>query len=213
MLCSWERANMERQERKATPMRCYAYICPPFQRSASLVRTSIKHPMHRMSICAKLHFIRGQMEDGCKAMRNPMRAFAMNTKSTSTDSEPARAAMEGGGFYNRHSAMQAGGIGPPSALSGGRRSQHENRRRTNRHRRLWFVLRDGIQWLPCGLPLRKFAHGQRRIGQYKSSHTDLPSNDFSALFSALEDDPNSYLANTENVFPVCNWSILLPANQ
>ena len=32
-------------------------------------------------------------------------------------------------------------------------------------------------------------------------HTDLPSNDFSALFTALDDDPGSYLAGAINVFP------------
>ncbi len=32
-------------------------------------------------------------------------------------------------------------------------------------------------------------------------HTDLPSNDFSALFEALENDPNSYLSSVSGVYP------------
>jgi hypothetical protein len=32
-------------------------------------------------------------------------------------------------------------------------------------------------------------------------HTDLPSNDFSSLFRALEEAPTSYLANATNVYP------------
>ena len=32
-------------------------------------------------------------------------------------------------------------------------------------------------------------------------HTDLPSNDFSSLFTALEQEPDSYLRGTNGVFP------------
>src|SRR3546814_3526569 len=32
-------------------------------------------------------------------------------------------------------------------------------------------------------------------------HTDLPSNDFTSLFTTLDDDPGSYLSGQSNVFP------------
>jgi hypothetical protein len=32
-------------------------------------------------------------------------------------------------------------------------------------------------------------------------HTDLPTNDFSSLFEALQAEPNSYLSGTFNIFP------------
>ena len=42
-------------------------------------------------------------------------------------------------------------------------------------------------------------------------HTDLSSNDFTALFTSLKDDPSSYLVGTSNVFPFAvSWSYFVP---
>jgi hypothetical protein len=38
--------------------------------------------------------------------------------------------------------------------------------------------------------------------QIEVVHTDLPSNDFSALFEALDKEPNSYMAGTSGVLAI-----------
>jgi hypothetical protein len=121
-----------------------------------------------------------------------------DTKTTST--RPAGEAMEGGGFYNRHSAMQAGGIA-----------------------RLLPLLEEAARTVPIGpepvliadygssqgrnsmAPMRIAIEEVRvRTGPDRPIqvvHTDLPSNDFAALFGALADDPASYMTAAANVFP------------
>ncbi len=46
--------------------------------------------------------------------------------------------------------------------------------------------------------LRKRANANKPIQVF---HTDLPSNDFAALFVSLQDDPQSYMKGNTNVFP------------
>jgi hypothetical protein len=108
-------------------------------------------------------------------------------------------AMEGGGFYNRNSALQAAGIecllpiwqevcasvGPgaePWLIADYASSQGRN------------------SMLPVGLAI----DGLRRRGwqPIEVAHIDLPTNDFSALFEGLAGDPASYLRRHENVYPV-----------
>jgi hypothetical protein len=110
------------------------------------------------------------------------------------------AAMERGGFYNRHSAMQATGIaallslwdaacrtvdigrGPATIVdfgsSQGRNSMTPMRIAIDR-------LRDR---LGPSVPI-------------EIVHTDLPSNDFPALFEALASDPDSYMIGASDIFP------------
>jgi hypothetical protein len=121
---------------------------------------------------------------------------------TSTSPAPQATAMEGGGAYNRSSAVQAAGLAP------------------------------GVPWLteaaklvPLGTPdmpliVADFGSSQGRnslgplgaaLGVLRERagadqpisvvHTDLPGNDFSALFQTLATDPNSYLRGDVNVFP------------
>jgi hypothetical protein len=118
-------------------------------------------------------------------------------------SPPAQAtAMEGGGAYNRSSAVQAAGLAPAVP---------------------W--LTEAAKLVPLGLPegplivadygssqgrnslgplgaaigvLRERAGADRPISVV---HTDLPGNDFSALFQTVAADPDSYLRGDPNIFP------------
>lgn len=111
------------------------------------------------------------------------------------------AAMQGGGFYNRHSAMQASGIAALLSL-------WEAACRT-------VDISDGpvtIVDYGCSqgrnsmIPMRKAIDVLRsRAGvniPIEVVHTDLPSNDFSSLFDALISDPNSYMTGTSEIFPL-----------
>jgi hypothetical protein len=124
----------------------------------------------------------------------------MNNETNKPSTKPPGAAMEGGGYYNRNSAMQAAGIG-----------------------RLIPHLEQAVRTIAIGdepIVIADYGSSQGRnsmapmriaIGEIRTRtgpervvevmHTDLPSNDFSALFAALEDDPDSYLAGAVNVFP------------
>ncbi len=109
-------------------------------------------------------------------------------------------AMEGDGFYNRHSALQASGI----ALL----------------RDLWAEAARAVPFGDEPLVIVDYASSQgknsmepmrtaievlrSRTGPDRSIeviHTDLPENDFSSLFAAIQTDPASYLAGHQNVFP------------
>lgn len=120
-----------------------------------------------------------------------------------TNAALASQAMEGRGFYNRHSDLQAAGIelllplleqtldavtapGPaeaPLVVADYGSSQGRNSMR------------------PVGLAIDRLRarFGADRVAEV--IHTDLPSNDFASLFAALHEDPASYLANRDGVFP------------
>ncbi len=108
--------------------------------------------------------------------------------------------MEGGGFYNRNSAMQAGGIVRllPNL---------ENATRSMVIGDEPVVIADygASQGRNSMAPMRIAIEEIRaRTGPDRAVqviHTDLPSNDFSALFAALDDDADSYLRGAVNVFP------------
>jgi hypothetical protein len=118
----------------------------------------------------------------------------------SVNGDPKLSAMEGAGFYNRHSAMQA--VGVSRALS------------------LWAGACQSVQVGEEPLVIVDYASSQGRnsmspvrtaIETIRSRcgveklveviHTDLASNDFSSLFTALEQEPDSYLRGTNGVFP------------
>ena len=119
------------------------------------------------------------------------------------DTAIANKAMEGGGYYNRNSNLQAAGIelalplfeaaagavatdgtaGAPLVIADYGCSQGRNSMR------------------PMGLAIDTL---RARIGAQRPIeviHTDLPSNDFASLFTTLHEDPASYLANRSRVFP------------
>lgn len=108
--------------------------------------------------------------------------------------------MEGDGFYNRHSAIQAAGIARLTSL--------------------WRMACDAVVLtnpplviVDCGssqgrnsmTPIRSAIETLRARGgseiPIEVIHTDLPSNDFSALFEALKSDPDSYLSRTSGIYP------------
>ncbi len=119
---------------------------------------------------------------------------------TQTFKELDHTAMEGGGFYNKNSALQASGIsllmplwakvcqsvgcsGAPLAVVDYASSQGRNSMQP-----IKFAIETLRQRIEPNTAIEVF-------------HTDLPSNDFAALFHALQDDENSYMAGASNVFP------------
>ncbi|SFJ10992.1 SAM dependent carboxyl methyltransferase [Phyllobacterium sp. CL33Tsu] len=113
---------------------------------------------------------------------------------------PTRAAMEGGGYYNRHSAMQAAGNAAALAL--------------------WQLAANSVAFGDEPLVIVDYGSSQgknsmdpvaiaiqalrARAGEERSIeviHTDLPSNDFTSLFNALESDPQSYMTGSTGIFP------------
>lgn len=119
--------------------------------------------------------------------------------SSSNTTSPSQA-MEGGGFYNRNSALQASGISlllprwveaarsvdigeEPLAIADYASSQGRN------------------SMLPMRIAIEELKRRTTQDRPIEVIHTDLPSNDFSALFNALGNDPNSYLKGLTNIFP------------
>ena len=115
----------------------------------------------------------------------------------------ANTAMEGSGFYNRNSDLQAAGIELALPL-------FEESARTipidgGAHTPLVIADYGSSQgrnsMRPIGLGIDTL---RARVGPDRPIeviHTDLPSNDFVTLFAALTDDPASYMAKRPNVFP------------
>ncbi len=113
----------------------------------------------------------------------------------------ASTAMEGAGFYNRHSSLQAAGIelalplleqaartisadgDAPLVIADYGSSQGRNSMR------------------PMGLAIAALRERFGPDRPIEVVHTDLPSNDFTSLFTTLRDDEASYLANQPRVFP------------
>jgi hypothetical protein len=111
-----------------------------------------------------------------------------------------QAAMEGGGFYNRNSAPQAAGVALLSPI--------------------WATACEAVELGDGPVRILDLASSQgrnsmapmamaietvrRRAGTNRAIeiiHTDLPSNDFTALFEAVLSDPSSYLIGRTGVFP------------
>jgi SAM dependent carboxyl methyltransferase len=118
----------------------------------------------------------------------------------SMDAVPTQTSMEGAGFYNRHSAAQAAGIDQMLVLleqAAGEVAIGEE----------VLVLADygSSQGRNSMAPVRVAIEAVRsRCGLDKPVlvfHTDLPSNDFTSLFHALDEDPNSYLSGSGAVYP------------
>ena len=104
----------------------------------------------------------------------------------------SRFAMQGDGFYNRHSALQEAAIRSVQPIW---RSVVEAAAVRNDS----FVLADyassqGKNSLPpINLALDRILRLAPATASIEVIHTDLPSNDFSSLFATLETDPDSYL--------------------
>ena len=135
---------------------------------------------------------------------------------TKTSAPPTTglAAMEGGGFYNKHSSMQA--AGNASLLPHWAKMVRE-------------VALDGTpivvadygssQGRNSMAPMRMAIEGiSARTGAatpIQIVHTDLPTNDFAVLFSELS-EPSSYMAGVPDVYPSAigrsYFEQILPAN-
>lgn len=111
----------------------------------------------------------------------------------------ALAAMEGHGFYNRNSSVQAAGI--------------------RRMLPLWAQIAGAVEvgaelavivdygssqgrnsMAPMRVAVEAVRAGAGPDKPVQVIHTDLPSNDFASLFRALDEDPDSYLAGHAGVF-------------
>ena len=120
---------------------------------------------------------------------------------TSTSTPPSPAPMEGRGVYNRSSRVQAAGLSPAVPLLERAAStvSLSNAPET-------IVIADyGSSEGRNSLAPMAVAIGalRKRIGPNRAIsvvHTDLPGNDFSALFETLANDPSSYLRNDPAVF-------------
>ena len=114
----------------------------------------------------------------------------------------ANKAMEGGGFYNRHSSLQAAGIelavplieGAARTIAAGPGEQP-----------LVVVDYGASQGLnsmrPMGVAIRALRDRFGPDRPIEVIHTDLPSNDFASLFTTLGEHEGSYLAGQQAVFP------------
>jgi hypothetical protein len=125
----------------------------------------------------------------------------MSLKAASASPSTSRAtAMEGGGFYNRNSAMQAAGIS--LVLEDWERIVRDTVIDSGPIVIADYGSSQGRNSMP---PMRiAIEELRQRAGHDKAIqiiHTDLPSNDFAALFALLEDDPASYLKGNAGVFP------------
>lgn len=118
----------------------------------------------------------------------------------SSDGKLGLQAMEGSGFYNRNSALQAAGI----ALL---LPYWEKACRTVEILNQPIVIVDygSSQGRNSMAPMRIAIEELRRRIENSTPieviHTDLPSNDFSSLFNALQDEPNSYMAGVSGIYP------------
>jgi len=113
----------------------------------------------------------------------------------------ANTAMEGAGFYNRNSNLQAAGI--ELALPFLMEAVHAIP--TDGQGPLVIADYGSSQGRNSMRPMRLTIEALRsRIGADRAIevvHTDLPSNDFASLFTTLAEDGTSYLAGQKRVFP------------
>jgi len=108
--------------------------------------------------------------------------------------------MEGGGFYNRNSAMQASGISllMPIWASACRTTACTGKSLVVAD----YACSQGRNSMaPMKIAIQELRRRTSPGTPIEIVHTDLPSNDFASLFQALEEDPESYMAGQSNIFP------------
>lgn len=112
--------------------------------------------------------------------------------------------MQGGGFYNRNSALQAANLGSALPLFVVAAAEYPVAAASTTP----FGIADygASQGRNSMIPMASAIDALRpRIGPDRPiviSHVDLPSNDFTSLFTVLDEDPTSYLAGRANVYPM-----------
>jgi hypothetical protein len=125
--------------------------------------------------------------------------------------------MQGGGFYNRHSALQKANLQSAIPLL----QEAAGSIPIDEKRPIVVVDYGSSQGRNSLLPIRTAIDGLRtRVGEatpIEIFHTDLPSNDFTSLFVTLDSDPQSYLAAARNVYSFAvgrsYFDQILPAGQ
>lgn len=115
----------------------------------------------------------------------------------------ANKAMEGGGFYNRNSNLQAAGIelALPLFEEAARTVQVDVKSQAPLVIADYGSSQGRNSMRPMRLAIETF---RARFGPDRPIevvHTDLPSNDFASLFTTLQEDGPSYLAGQNLVFP------------
>jgi SAM dependent carboxyl methyltransferase len=115
-------------------------------------------------------------------------------------SKPVTVAMEGGGYYNRNSAMQAAGIARvlplweqiAATVPVGEETIMIADYGSSQGRNSMAPMRVAIA------ALRAASAPDRAV---QVVHVDLPSNDFASLFQALAGEPDSYMTGAAGIFP------------
>lgn len=121
-------------------------------------------------------------------------------QSTADNAAPAVQPMEGHGAYNRSSRVQAAGLLPAVAL-------FEQAARDVALSPETIVIADygASEGRNSMLPVSAAIAALRdRVGRDRAVsvvHTDLPGNDFTALFQTLDTDPDSYLHGDPKAYP------------
>ena len=127
----------------------------------------------------------------------------MSNEPTPSEKAVALTAMEGSGYYNRNSSLQAAGIELVLPLL-------EEAARTipvDSEARAPIVIADygcsqgknSMRPMRLAIDTIKGRAGPQRC--IEVVHTDLPGNDFTSLFATLHDDGASYLTGHSRVFP------------
>lgn len=108
-------------------------------------------------------------------------------------------AMEGGGFYNRNSSLQAAAI--EKVLPLWRRAVENVPLGSSKITIVDYGSSQGVNSMaPIGVAIDVLRHQRSVVEPIEVIHTDLPGNDFSSLFKAVLENENSYLKNFQNVY-------------
>ena len=120
---------------------------------------------------------------------------------TKASTPPSPAPMEGRGVYNRSSRVQAAGLSPAVPLLEQAASIVSLSNAPEAIVIADYGSSEGRNSLsPMTVAIGAF---RERVGPNRAIsvvHTDLPGNDFGALFETLANDPDSYLRNDPAVF-------------
>jgi SAM dependent carboxyl methyltransferase len=125
--------------------------------------------------------------------------------------------MEGGGAYNRHAKLPAGGAAHALPLL---ETAVRNVRVEDGNQTVTIADYGSSQGKNSLVPLRiAIATLRQRLGPDRpilALHIDQPSNDFNSLFSLLDADPDRYVVDEPNVFPAAIgrsfYEQVVPAN-
>jgi SAM dependent carboxyl methyltransferase len=108
-------------------------------------------------------------------------------------------AMAGGGFYNRHSSLQAAAI--EKALPLWRQTVETIHLTGPTIRVVDYGSSQGHNSMaPIGAAIDVLREQKGAVQPIEVIHTDLPGNDFTTLFGAVIGDENSYLTKSRNIF-------------